>query len=71
METNGLSAIVELLDKITTIGILIAAWLWERKERTLITNMYIQDMRRFARRGRPLIDDDEIEDSPVSLNGRG
>lgn len=71
MDAEGLGAIVELLDKITTIGILIAAWLWERKERTLITNMYIQDMRRFARRGKPSIEDDEIEEPTVSLNGRG
>lgn len=63
METDGITSIVELLDRLGTIGILVAAWLWERKERTTITNLYIQDMRRLARRARP---DDEMEDSTTT-----
>lgn len=60
MDADGLKAIVDLLDKVTTIGILMAAWLWERRERTTITNMYISDMRRFSRREiKPAPDDAE------------
>jgi hypothetical protein len=64
VETDALKTIVDLLDKVTTIGILLAAWLWERRERTAITNMYIADMRRFARRGgMPPSEDDVLDDS--------
>lgn len=59
METDSLKAIVELLDKITTIGILMAAWLWERRERTSITTQYLQDMRRLAARRAHTDDENE------------
>ena len=72
METDGLQTIVDLLDKITTIGVLMAAWLWERRERTAVTAMYIADMRRFARRGgMPPSEEDEMGDGipAAPLNG--
>jgi hypothetical protein len=59
MDESNVGLLVELLDRLGTIGILVFAWLWERKERTTITNMYLQDMRRLVRRK-----DDDPADEP-------
>jgi hypothetical protein len=49
VDTEALKAVVDLVDKVTTIGILLAAWLWERRERTAITTAYLNDMRRLLK----------------------
>ena len=69
MEDQTFTAIVDLLDKIGTIGILVAAWLWERRERVAITTAYIEDMRRFSRHGAGHLPttDAEIENPPIKL----
>lgn len=59
MDESSIKLAVELLDRLGTIGIVVLAWLAERKERLHITSMYLQDMRRLVRR-RDESDDDNL-----------